>query len=143
MNFIENIFHRLKQAPDNLILSEIRDGKFVTVSAADFLELIGRARTFIRQSGLKRGDRCGLLAPNSISWAALDLALISEGTIVVPLYPRQAPEELANMLKDCGAAMVCCSNEELRDEIARHLQGDAPSLKLFAEIFDFSAEYEI
>jgi long-chain acyl-CoA synthetase len=84
-----------------------------------------------------------LLAPNGIGWAALDLALISEGIIVVPLYPRQAPEELANMLKDCGAAMVCCSNEEFRDGMASHRQGDAPSLKLFDEIFAVSPEGEI
>ena len=49
-----------------------------------------KARTFIASKGLKRGDRCGLLAANSIRWVAMDLALMAEGLIVVPLYSRQA-----------------------------------------------------
>src|SRR5215471_10144556 len=108
MNFIENILHRLKQGANRPVLREVRDGKFVTATCADMLGQIRAARTFIRQSGLKKGDRVGLLAANSIRWTALDLALTAEGVIVVPLYPRQAPGELVNMLKDCGAVMVCC-----------------------------------
>ncbi len=135
MNFIENIFHRLKQRPDLPILREVRDGQFVGATAGELLTSIRTARSFIRQSGLQKGDRCGLLAPNSIRWAALDLALIAEGIIVVPLYPRQAPDELARMLKDCGAAMVCCSSEELLDGIAKNQHAGTLRLKLFEEIF--------
>ncbi len=76
-----------------------------------------------------------MLAPNSIRWAALDLALMAEGVIVVPLYSRQAPNELVNMLKDCGAALVCCGDEALRDGVAKNWPDDAPTLKLFDEIF--------
>jgi long-chain acyl-CoA synthetase len=143
MNFIENIFHRLKQAPGHVVLREVRDGQFVTASAAELLTLIRTARTFIRRSGLKRGDRCGLLAPNSIRWAALDLALMAEGMIVVPLYPRQAPDELSHMLKDCGAAMACCGSEELRDGLAKNGQEGAPQVQLFEEIFAATPADEI
>src|SRR5262249_43670943 len=101
------------------------------------------ARTFIRRSGLKKGDRVGLLASNSIRWTALDLALTAEGVIVVPLYPRQAPNELVNMLKDCGAAMVCCSDEALRDGVAKNWPDAAPPLKCFDEVFATEASNEI
>ncbi len=143
MNFIENIFHRLSQTPDRAVLREVRDGQFVPATSADLLAQVRAARSFIRQSGLKKGDRCGLLAPNSIRWAALDLALMAEGVIVVPLYSRQAPNELVNMLKDCGAAMVCCGDEALLDGIAKNWPDDAPPLKLFDEIFATKASSEI
>jgi long-subunit acyl-CoA synthetase (AMP-forming) len=92
---------------------------------------------------LEKGDRAGLLAPNSTAWAALDLALAAEGVIVVPLYSRQAPNELVNMLKDCGAAMVCCGDEALRDGVAQNWPNNAPPLKLFDEIFSASESNEI
>ena len=142
MNFIENILHRLNQEPNRPVLREARDGKFVTATCADLLAQIRAARTFIRRSGLKKGDRVGLLAPNSIRWTALDLALTAEGVIVVPLYSRQAPNELVNMLKDCGAAMVCCGDEALRDGLAKNWP-DAPPLKLFDEVFATEASNEI
>src|SRR5262245_43400493 len=135
MNFIQNILHRLTQTPDRPILREARDGKFVTVTCAELLTQIRGARTFIRRSGLKKGDRAGLLAPNSIRWAALDLALAAEGVIVVPLYSRQAPNELVHALKDCGAAMVFCGDEALRNGVENNWADGAPPLELFDEIF--------
>ena len=136
MNFIENILHRLSKTPDRPVLQEIREGKFVTVTCAELLAMVRQARTFIRQTAMKKGDRCGLLAPNSIKWAAVDLALMAEGIVVVPLYARQAPNELVNMLKDCGAAMVLCCDEGLRDGIAANWPDNPPALKLFYDIFD-------
>jgi long-chain acyl-CoA synthetase len=134
MNFIQNILDRLKQAPDRPVLREARDGQFVTVTCEELLGFVRAARTFIRRSGLKKGDRAGLLAPNSIRWAALDLALAAEGVIVVPLYSRQAPNELVNMLKDCGAAAVFCGDEALRDGVAKNWPGGAP-LELIDVVF--------
>jgi long-chain acyl-CoA synthetase len=142
MNFIDNILRRLTQTPDRPVLREARDGKFGAATCADLLAQIRAARTFVRRSGLNKGDRVGLLAPNSIRWTALDLALTAEGVIVVPLYSRQAPNELVNMLKDCGAAMVCCGDEALRDGLAKNWP-DAPPLKLFDEVFATEASTEI
>src|SRR5215510_5312765 len=143
MNFIQNILHRLNQEPNRPVLREVRDGRFVMATGADLLAQIRAARTFIRQSGLRKGDRAGLLAPNSIRWTSLDLALTAEGVIVVPLYPRQAPSELVNMLKDCGAAMVCCGDEALRDSLAKNWPGARAPLKLFDEVFATEDSNEI
>ncbi len=143
MNFIENILHRLNRTPDRPVLREVCDGKFVTATCAGLLAQIRAARTFIRRSGLKKGDRAGLLAPNSIRWAAMDLALTAEGVIVVPLYSRQALNELVGMLKDCGAAMVFCGDEALRDGIAKNWPDGAPPIKLFDEVFATEASGEI
>ena len=66
------------------------------------LERIAAARAFLAAAGLRKGDRCALLAPNSIAWVALDLAAMAEGIIVVPLYARQAPAELAAMMRDAS-----------------------------------------
>lgn len=135
MNFLEKILQQLTQTPNRSVLQEVRDGQFVTATCAELLSQIQAARTFIRQSGLKKGDRCGLLAPNSIRWAAMDLALMAEGIIVVPLYSRQAPNELVGMLKDCEAAMVVCGDETLRDGIANNWPTNSPPLILFDQIF--------
>src|SRR4030095_1029315 len=104
MNFLDNILGRLAKASTHPVLREVRDGAFVTAANAALLEHISAAREFVRASGLKKGDRCALLASNSMRWIAIDVALMSEGIIVVPLYSRQAPEELAFMIRDAGAA---------------------------------------
>jgi len=132
--FIGEIFSQLRAAADTRILAEIREGEITGVTGGELLELIRKARTFIASKGLKQGERCGLLAPNSIRWVAMDLALMAEGLIVVPLYSRQAPAELVAMMKDCTPSLVCCGDTALRDAIAESW-ADAPAQCLFDEIF--------
>jgi long-chain acyl-CoA synthetase len=96
--------------------------------------MIARARAFLRVAGLRQGDRCALLAPNSIRWVALDLGIIAEGGIVVPLYSRQAPSELVGMMKDCAPALLICADETLREAVQQQWL-EAPRTVLVEEIF--------
>ncbi len=132
--FIAEIFSQLRAAADTRILAEIRDGQVTAVTGGELLELVRKARTFIASKKLQKGDRCGLLAANSIRWVAIDLALMAEGLMVVPLYSRQAPAELVAMMKDCTPSMVCCGDAALRDEIVQ-AWAEAPPQFLFDEIF--------
>jgi long-chain acyl-CoA synthetase len=133
--FIADILAQLQAAADVQILAEIREGEVTGVSGGQLLELIHNARSFIASKRLQKGERCGLLAANSIRWVAMDLALMAEGLIVVPLYSRQAPAELVAMMKDCTPSLICCGDAALRDAIAQSWQ-DGPPQFLFDEIFD-------
>jgi long-chain acyl-CoA synthetase len=132
--FVGDIFSQLQAAANTRILAEIRESEITGVTGNELLELIRKARTFIASKGLKKGDRCGLLAANSIRWLAMDLALMAEGLIVVPLYSRQAPAELIAMMKDSTPSLVCCGDASLRDAIAQSWP-EAPPQFLFEEIF--------
>jgi long-chain acyl-CoA synthetase len=134
MAFVEEIFSQLRVAGEMRVLAESRDGAVVGVTGTEFLELVRKARTFLALRNLKKGDRCGLLAPNSIQWVALDLALMAEGLIVVPLYSRQSPAELVAMMRDCAPSLVCCGDAALRNDII-HAWPEAPAKVLFEEIF--------
>jgi len=132
--FVGDIFSQLQAAANTRILAEIRQGEITGVTGNELLELIRKARTFIASKGLKKGDRCGLLAANSIRWVAMDLAIMAEGFIVVPLYSRQAPAELVAMMKDSTPSLVCCGDASLRDAMAQSWP-EAPPQFLFEEIF--------
>ncbi len=134
MNFLENILQRLARAPGRVVIQEARDGKLGPATSGELLALVNAARAFLRSAGVKKGDRCALLAHNSIRWTALDLAMMSEGAIVVPLYARQAAHELVGMMKDCSPALLCCGDAALRDAV-RSIWPEAPRAVLFDEIF--------
>lgn len=116
------------------MLREIRDTQVTAATGAELLTMIHRARTFLASKGLKKGERCGILAANSIRWVAMDLAAMAEGLIVVPLYSRQAPAELAGMMKDSTPSLVCCGDAVLSDAI-RQAWPEGPPRFLFDEIF--------
>src|SRR4029077_3457164 len=65
--------------------------------------------------------------------AAFHLALMAEGVIVVPLYSRQAPAELAAMMKDCQPRLIFVSDAVLGESVGRAWTG-APRRVLFDEV---------
>jgi long-chain acyl-CoA synthetase len=131
-NFLENVFAELNKAADRVVLREVRGQEFVSASGKELLQQVATAREYLRQSGVQPGDRCALLGPNSIQWIAIDLALMAEGMIVVPLYSRQAPAELAVMMRDSGPKLLFVSDAALGEAVAQAWP-DAPRGVLFAE----------
>ena len=134
MSFVADIFAQLEKDGDTVLLQELREGETIKANGRDLLALIAQARTFLVSKGLKKGERCALLAPNGVRWIAMDLAILAEGLIVVPLYARQAPHELVAMMKDCSPSLICCGDAVLRDSILAAWP-EAPQQFLFDEIF--------
>jgi len=132
-NFLENTFAQLQQASGRVVLREIRGTEFVSVSGAELLDQVARARAYLRGAGLQTGDRCALLGPNSIRWAAIDLALMAENVVVVPLYSRQAPAELAAMMKDCTPRLLIASDAAAGESVAQAWP-EAPPRATFDEV---------
>ena len=135
MNFLQNIFARLADSPGSTVIEELRPEGRVSVTAGALLERVAVARAFLAAAGLRKGDRYALLSANSIHWVALDLAAMADGIIVVPLYARQAPVELAAMIRDCQPAMVCCGDAGLQRNLLAAWPGGAPRTVVLEEIF--------
>jgi long-chain acyl-CoA synthetase len=134
MSFLDQIFSRL-QTTAQPVLTELRDPVPISVTGADLLARISVGRAFLSSSNLQKGDRVALLAANGIDWIAMNLAIIAEGLVVVPLYSRQAPSELVTMMKDCSPSLVCCGDAALCDSL-REIWPEAPPQALFENIFD-------
>jgi long-chain acyl-CoA synthetase len=141
-NFLDDIFAQLKKADSRVVLREIHGEKFVSVSGRELLEQVGRVRAHLRRTGLQAGERCALLAPNSARWVAFNLALLAEGIIVVPLYARQAPGELAAMMKDCLPRFLFTSDLALGEAVAKVLPpqwSNSRRLVLFDDVLQEAA----
>jgi long-chain acyl-CoA synthetase len=134
MSFLEQIFSSLGQSGDSVVLQELRDGAPATATARQLLAQVHVARAYLRRLRLKKGDRCALLAHNSIRWVAMDLAIMAEGLTAVPLYARQAPTELVAMMKDCWPAVIACGDQMLADAITQEWP-EAPPCFLFDNVF--------
>jgi len=134
MTFLEQIFASLERSGDAVVLQEMRDGQAVPLTARQLLAQVLVARAYLRRLRLKKGDRCALLAHNSMQWLAMDLAVMAEGLTVVPLYARQAPAELIAMMNDCWPSVIACGEKSLADAIVE-VWPDAPPHFCFENVF--------
>jgi long-chain acyl-CoA synthetase len=134
MNFLEQILNNLESSGSRPVLQEPHESGLVTATGAELRAQIEIARSFFRSSGLQKGDRCVLLAPNSIRWVAADMALMAEGVIAVPLNTRQTPAELAVMIRDASPELICAGDATLADAMRAEFSS-SPRVVLFDEIF--------
>jgi len=133
-NCLQEILARLEVCRSVAVLEELQESGPLAATGGDVLALIADARAHIRSAGLKPGDRCALFAENGIRWVAANLAIFAEALICVPLYSRQAPEELAAMIADCEPALLLCGTASLQDAL-RQACIELPHCRLFDEVF--------
>ncbi len=135
MHFLERIFDNFQNSPNRAELVEVHGRELVAHDGRAMVGLIARARGFVAAAGIQPGDRVALLAPNSAKWVATDLAILAHGAIVVPLYDKQEPKDLAVMLRNAEPKLLVAATRELADSIAAAWP-EHGRIAVFDEVFE-------
>jgi long-chain acyl-CoA synthetase len=67
-------------------------------SYRDIAERIIKIHIFLKEIGIKEGDKMALVGRNSANWCITYLATVSYGAVVVPILPDFKPEDLTNII---------------------------------------------
>ena len=96
--------------PD-LLISKVA-GEWKPISAADFSFTVRSLSLGLNALGIQPGDRVAILSENRPEWAMADFAILCAGAWSVPIYPTLPANQIAPLLKDCGAKAIFCSTLE-------------------------------
>ncbi|MBV6633013.1 MAG: long-chain fatty acid--CoA ligase [Alphaproteobacteria bacterium] len=77
-----------------------------TYSYAELQQLIDEVAAGLQANGLTKGDRVGLLLPNSPYFVALFYGVLKAGGVVVNINPLYAEREIENLVRDSGLDML-------------------------------------
>jgi long-chain acyl-CoA synthetase len=114
--------------PKDDALNFKRDGAWRAISSQ---ELIGRARSIaagLHALGVRRGERVAILSESKPEWTLTDAGAQLAGLVDVPIYPTQAPAQVAYILNDSGARVLFVQHRAAFDRIAEVL-GECPALE--------------
>lgn len=92
----------------------VEDARIVTFR--DFDRLTDQLGNALLATGLKPGDRVGVLLPNGIDCLVAYYALAKSGLVRVSLNTRETPDNHAYKLADSGSRAVICGDEEIVPE---------------------------
>jgi long-chain acyl-CoA synthetase len=95
-----------RQHGDRRAVRAKRDGSWEDRTYADVGEDIERLATGLLAHGIDVGDRVCILADTRPEWSVAANALWSIGSVVVPIYPTNSPEECAWVAGNSGAVAV-------------------------------------
>lgn len=116
MDIGEQLWKHLDRAEP--LVADVRDGAVHAVTGRELGAAIGAARVGLRARGVGSGDRVVWVAQNSVAWVALDLAILAEGAIGVPLYDRLSAAEIAAIVRDCAPVLVVVADPLLGQTLA-------------------------
>jgi long-chain acyl-CoA synthetase len=86
-----------------------REGHWRSLSYRDVELRVAQVARLLTAWGLKAGDRVAILSENRPEWAMVDYAALALGMVVVPIYPTLPPDQVAFILRDCGAQALFVS----------------------------------
>ncbi len=87
---------------------------------------VRRLMAALSRSGLKPGDRMAIALPNGTEWVAFDLAALSLGLVVVPLYLHDSPADMAFNLGHSGARLVVVDSVARWNAVASRIAASTP-----------------
>jgi long-chain acyl-CoA synthetase len=90
-------------------VSEKRGGKWVHISADEFVSRIHHIALGLTAAGIRPQDRVALISENRPEWSIVDLAILSAGAVTVPLYTTQSVDQIEFILRDSGARALMIS----------------------------------
>lgn len=124
------LIRRSLSQPRDAVLVERVDGKWKPTSADELLDRVANLASAIRDAGLAQGDRVALISADCVNWIVADFAALFAGCVLVPIFPTQAPDQVAYILQNSDAKLIFADTTHAAQRL-RHLPMQLPRLVLF------------
>lgn len=126
---LQRFNHWLQQQPDAVWLRQPVAGVWHDFTWRQVDEQARRLASALLALGCAPGERVALLAKNCAEWFISDLAIQLAGLVSVPLYPLQAPEQIAYVLEHADCKVILVGKLDESDKLAT---GIAPHIRRIA-----------
>ncbi|HTF06220.1 MAG TPA: long-chain fatty acid--CoA ligase [Bacteroidia bacterium] len=95
------------------------NGVWKTWSASTAITAMHDVAAGLIQSGVKRGDRVGIMAANRPEWNIIDFGVQLSGAVLVPVYPNLSEGDLAFVIKDAGLVAFFTDTSTLGEKVSK------------------------
>jgi long-chain acyl-CoA synthetase len=103
------------------------DKNYKDITYSELAKRVEEMASGLAALGITKGDRVALLSENRPEWAITDLAVLSLGGVVVPIYPTLPAPQVAYIVRNSEAkALVVSDAKQLKKAI--EARKDAPAL---------------
>ena len=124
-NTTQVLLDRIRETPNGALFSIPAGDGWQDVTSTEFYnQVVALAKGFIA-SGIKQGDRVGLMCKTRYEWTLIDFAMWFAGAALVPIYETSAPSQIQWILEDSEAVALIV---ETPQHLARfeEIRSDAP-----------------
>ncbi|HEX2052076.1 MAG TPA: long-chain fatty acid--CoA ligase [Actinomycetota bacterium] len=103
---VERFRQRVDRHPERVALRHRRGDGWIDVTWADYGDAVARAAGGLLDMGFRPGDRACVLARNRPEWHFADVAAMSAGGAVAPIYTSSAPAQVVYVARHSRAKVA-------------------------------------
>jgi len=130
---IGDIFRRRALAtPDEEAVVERRGNRDLRLTYLELNTNLNRFVHAVRGLGLKKGDRIGLLGPNSVEYLISLYGCAKGGFVAVPINPRLNSKDVVYILEHAEATVLVVDDALI--PLAEAIRSEVPALKHFIKL---------
>ena len=128
MNFPQVLDYQAREMPDKEWLISGKE----RYTFKHFSEMTDHLAVALKKAGLRRGESCGVLFPNSVRYLLFQFAVLKLGAVLIPLNTRYRAHELTFMLSFSDARFLFTVDAYLKADFIktlREIRKDIPNLE--------------
>jgi long-chain acyl-CoA synthetase len=111
-NTTDLLLDRVRLTPDGALFSVPEGAGWRDITSSEFLAQVrALAKGFIA-SGIKPGQRVGLMCKTRYEWTLIDFAMWFAGAALVPVYETSAPSQIQWILEDSEAVALIVETDD-------------------------------
>jgi len=112
---------------DEEVMRFKQDKQWTGLSGQGLLDRVRHVALGLYDFGIRKGDRVAILAESGPLWSISDYAILSNGAVIVPIYPTQPPHQVEYILKESAPKLLFIST-------ARQMKRVEAVLKRFPDL---------
>jgi long-chain acyl-CoA synthetase len=127
-NLTDAVFGNAAEFPDNVAFDRKIDGQWQPVSSKHFAEEVKAVAAGLIASGVRPGERVGVMSSTRFEWTLVDYAIWTAGAVTVPIYETSSAEQIQWILSDSGAVgffLETDAHQSAYDEVSGSLKNVA------------------
>jgi len=113
---------RVAKSPQKLAFRQYDPdrGEWVDYTWEQTQQQVNQWRNTLAQEKLQAGDRVGIRRSNGYNWVLFDLAALSLGVVVVPLYVDDRADNVAYVINNAGIKLLLLEQSEQWTSLSDH-----------------------
>ena len=109
-------------------LASKKNGSWVKISTAKFIEDIDHVSSGLLALGLGKGDRVAIISMNRPEWNIVDFACSQLGIVTVPMYPTLSINDYTFILNNAEVKAAFVENRDMQHKVSEAAK-NVPSLQ--------------
>ncbi|OOL30185.1 long-chain fatty acid--CoA ligase [Rhodococcus rhodochrous] len=127
------VFRHEKESPTWVPFERRVDGRWVSVTAAEFAAQVRGVAKGLMASGIELGDRVAILSSTRYEWVLIDYAIWAAGGCTVAIYETSSADQAQWILEDSGTSLLVVENDDHARTVAAVAEA-APALREVLQI---------